>query len=133
MDVASVPSEAMMHFSCFRFPLFRKKIRLRGNFSQFYLFQKKMFPFSSIPPYFRYFSSTFSPISGNLLFSPTFANFPLISLSLRVFTYFICFRFPPSLTMMHLQCITQCTYWTPLGRSENQGKLTGAKMNCSKQ
>ena len=23
------------------------------------------------------------------------------------------FRFPPTLTMMHL-CITQCTYWTPL-------------------
>ena len=26
----------------------------------------------------------------------------------------MCISFPPTLTMMHL-CITQCTYWTPLG------------------
>jgi len=38
---------------------------------------------------------------------------PLISLNLLVFTCFMCFSLPPSLTIMHL-CITKCTYWTPL-------------------
>src|SRR6218665_1864839 len=33
----------------------------------------------------------------------------------KCFKYFLCFSFPPSLTMMHL-CITQCTYWMPLAK-----------------
>src|SRR6218665_1373115 len=64
------------------------------------------------PPYFRYFN-TFPPIS-KLLFPPYFSKFsPCFRKIYVFFTYFICFSFPPSLTMMHL-CITQCTYWTPL-------------------
>src|SRR6218665_525753 len=59
------------------------------------------------PSYFRYFN-TFPHISRKLLFPLLFK----ISLCFRkiyvFFTYFICFSFPPSLTMMHL-CITQCT------------------------
>src|SRR6218665_197678 len=58
-------------------------------------------------PYFRYFN-TFSPYLKN-----TIKNVPLFSTNLRVFTYFVCFSFPPTFTMMHL-CITQCAYWTPL-------------------
>ena len=54
------------------------------------------------------------PASRKLLFPPTFQHFPPV---LQKFTYFLhafcVFRFPPTLTMMHL-CITQCTYWTPL-------------------
>ncbi len=105
------------------FPYFRKKFRLRGKFSQFYLFPKK-FQFSSakfflslttnfeFSPYFRCFS-TFPPISRKLLFPPTFQiSFP----NFVKFTCFLCvFCLPPSVTVMHI-CITQCTmaYWTPL-------------------
>ena len=66
------PSEAMMHFPLFQIPpYFRKSFRLCGNFS------KKCFVFHppkflmTFPPYFRFFS-TFPPISGKLLFPPTF-------------------------------------------------------------
>src|SRR6218665_1167235 len=45
---------------------------------------------------------------------PIFTNFPRVFEKFTCsFTYFYVFRFPPTLTMMHL-CITQCTYWTPL-------------------
>src|SRR6218665_3553284 len=62
----------------------------------------------NFPPYFRYFN-TFPPISRKFLFLSYFSKSPLFSSNLRVFTYFMCFSFSPSLTMMHL-----CTYWTPL-------------------
>src|SRR6218665_1170973 len=63
-----------------------------------------------IPPIslFQYISPLFFE---NYYFPPTFTNFPMFSKNLHA-SYV--FRFPPTLTMMHL-CITQCTYWTPLG------------------
>src|SRR6218665_3327312 len=60
--------------------------------------------------------STFSrpPVSRKLLFPPTFLNFPSVLSKFTCFLHTFCvFRFPPTLTIMHL-CITQCMYWTPL-------------------
>src|SRR6218665_1475123 len=118
-------------------PISQKIFGLRGKFPQIYLFPK-MFRFSSskisadllfihwlmatnfeFPPCLRcfskfppYFEKTILSFLLLQIFSPDFVN-------LRVLTYFMCFSFPPTLTMMHL-CITQCTYWTPLGAaSEN--------------
>src|SRR6218665_1203360 len=105
------------------------------NFHNF-IFSRKNFRFSSakisdylflvidhkfrIPPYFQISPSfpcfcTFLPMfHQNYYFPPTFTNFPPV---LEIFTCFLhtfcVFRFPPTLTMMHL-CITQCTYWTLL-------------------
>src|SRR6218665_1650900 len=63
-------------------------------------------------PLFQYISPLFRE---NYYFPPTLPNFRP-----PVFDKFTCFlhtlrvfRFPPTLTMMHL-CITQCTYWTPV-------------------
>jgi len=122
--------DAMMHFPLLQISpfYFRQIYRLCGKFSTFYLFTKK-FRFSSakisddlflvidhifrIPLYFPV-SVHFPLVPRKLLFPPTLKNFP------PVFEQFTCFlrtlrvfRFPPTLTMMHL-CITQCTYWTPL-------------------
>src|SRR6218665_3171466 len=59
--------------------------------------------------------NTFPPYFAKTILSPL-----LLKISYPVFIKFTCFlhtlcvfRFPPSLTMMHLR-ITQCTYWTPL-------------------
>src|SRR6218665_1624185 len=58
--------------------------------------------------------SVHPPVSRKLLF-PYFEKFsPLFYKNSLAFLYTLfVFRFPPTLTMMHL-CITQCTYWTPL-------------------
>src|SRR6218665_2139041 len=96
----------MMHFPLFWIPLFSEYFRVWEKFSNFSL---KM-----------YFSSTkisydlLRPLTRNFELPPYFLNFPSDSVKCtRFFTYFTCFSFTPSLTMMHL-CITQCTYWTPL-------------------
>src|SRR6218665_2691086 len=66
------------------------------------------FPLFSL---FQYIPLCFEKI---IISPPTLTNFPPV---LDKFTCFLhtlpVFRFPPTLTMMHL-CITQCTYWTPL-------------------
>src|SRR6218665_2679433 len=103
----------MMHFPLFQISpsVSEKNFRLRGKLSNFYLFTKKfLMTFLvidcefSISPIFAISIHYFHPISRKLLFPPVKFTF---------FTYFMCFSFPPSLTMMNL-CITQCTYWTPL-------------------
>jgi len=114
---------------CFRFTHISEKLfRLCGKFSWFY-FSEQMFRFSSakisdelffshrlqisnFPHYFRRFS-TFPPISEKL-FPPYFCKFPQWFRKIYVILHTFCvFRFPPSLTMMHL-CITKRTYWMPL-------------------
>jgi len=58
----------------------------------------------------RYISTLFCE---NAYSAPYFLKFPLWFRKIYVFcTYFTCFSFPPYFD--HL-CITQCTYWTPLG------------------
>ena len=114
------------------FPYFRKIFGLWGNFSKFYfyptnflIFIRRHFwwPFfshrpqiSNLPPYFPCFN-TFPPCFAKIILSsPTLTNFPHCFRQIHLlFTYFTCISFPPTVTMMHL-CITQCTYWTPLGR-----------------
>src|SRR6218665_2218434 len=94
--------ETMMHFP----PMFQishpifEKFSDSGKFSQFYLFPKNFLIFIC-----RNFLLLFFPLL--LQISPLFyTNSPAF--------YILCVYFPPTLTMMHL-CITQCTYWTPLG------------------
>ena len=117
---------------CFRFPsYFRKKFRLCGQFLQFYLFQKNFsifirqnfwWPFSvidhkfRISPYFSLFQYISLPLFRENYSPPYFDKFPPVLEKFTCFLHALCvFRFPPTLTMMHL-CITQCTYWTPLRR-----------------
>ena len=107
---------------CQIFPYFREIFRLCGKFPEFYLF----------PKIFSIFiRQNFWWIFEFLLYFPCFSTFPLCFAKIiispllwqiypPVLEKFTCclhtlcvFRFPPSLTMMHL-CITQCTYWTPL-------------------
>ena len=97
---ASIPLGQWCISLCFRFPpYFRKCFRLCRQFFQFHLTQ----------------NLEFSPYFWKINISP----FQLLQISLwflkfTCFFYILCvFRFPPTLTMMHL-CITQCTYWTPL-------------------
>src|SRR6218665_3576115 len=75
---ASIPSEAMMHFTPVSdFPNFRKMVTLRGKFSQFDLFPQKFFNFHppiffshfEFPPIFAKQYSVHSPISGKFFFS----------------------------------------------------------------
>ena len=102
-------------------PYVRQIFRLCGKFSKFNLFPPKISddllchrPQISNFPLF----SLFPPVSRKLLFPPLW-KIPLCFRKIRlVLTYFMCISFPPTLTMMHL-CITQCTYWTPLGESTN--------------
>src|SRR6218665_2157283 len=114
----------MMDFPLFQiFPLFQKNFsRLRRKFSQFYLFLKKSKIFIRqisddiflvidykfvISPYFCSFSP-FPLFLNNFHFSPTFSNLPTNFIKCSCFLHaFGDFRFPPSLTMMHL-CIPQC-------------------------
>ena len=109
---------------CFRFPpYFKKFFRLRRKFSQFQLFPKKISDFhwpnfwwlffrwlqilnSPLFSMFQYIS----PLFRQNYYYPYFFKFPWFRNIYVFFTYFMCFSFPPSLTMMHL-CITQCTYW----------------------
>ena len=134
---ASISSEAMMHFPlCFRFsPIFKKISDSVKNFKNFTFFRpiftiflcqisEDLFlvidpEFWILPPTFEFsphifpVSVYFPPLSRKLFFplllqiSPCFRKF-------TCFLHTLCvFRFPHTLTMMHL-CITQCTYWTPL-------------------
>ena len=54
------------------------------------------------------------PVSRKLFFPPYFYKFPPLFYANSPAFYILYVYFPPTLTMMHL-CITQCTYWTPLG------------------
>jgi len=55
-----------------------------------------------------------SPLFRKKYYFPYFCKFPSDFVKCRCFLHTLCvFRFPSTLTMMHL-CITQCTYWTPL-------------------
>ena len=84
-----------------------------------------------IRPYFRCFI-TFPPYFGKIIISPLLFKFSSDLVKCTCFTYFSCFSFPPSLTMMHL-CITQCTYWTPLGRSGVEVNGSPMALNCRGQ
>src|SRR6218665_2006993 len=118
------PPEAMMHFPpCFRFsPIFEKFSESVENFQNFTFSSKISDDFFYLsttnfefPPCF----STFPPCFAKIIISPfTFTNCPPVLGKFICFLHALCvFRFPPTLTMMHL-CITQCTYWTPLRLTE---------------
>src|SRR6218665_4050020 len=122
------PSEAMISVACFRLPpISEKDVRLPGKFSQLYLFPTN-FRFSSakisddlflvinykfilnfpFPPIFRYFSAF--PLFREKFSFPCFCKCPSDFVKFMCFVHTLrVFRFPPSLTMMHL-CIRQCTY-----------------------
>ena len=124
---ASIPPETLMHFppvSDF-LPIFETFSDSEEKFLDFHLPKFLMTFFLVIDhkfrmsPYFPCFS-TFPPLfRENYYFLPTLTNFPPV---LDKFTRFLhtlrVFRFPPTLTMMHLY-ITQCTYWTPLDTTAN--------------
>ena len=122
------PSEAMMHIClCLRFPpIFDKFSDSVENFRNV-TFSRKYFRFSSgkisddlffvidqkcrIFPCFSTFPLLFRE---SYYFSATFKNFLPVFRKFTSLLHTLCvFRFPLTLTMMHL-CITQCTYWTPL-------------------
>src|SRR6218665_2294838 len=116
------PPETMMHFPpCFRFrPLFSKNFQTRRKIFTILPFPDKFLDFHPpkflMTPYFPCFN-TFPPLfCENYYFPLILDKFPPTPV-LDKFTCFLhalrVFRFPPTLTMMHL-CITQCTYWTPL-------------------
>src|SRR6218665_3326325 len=67
-----------------------------------------------ISPYFPCFGP-FPPCFAKIIIpSPTLTNFPSVLEKFTCFLHtFSVFRFPPTLTMMHLY-ITKCTNWTPL-------------------
>src|SRR6218665_1061518 len=118
----------MMHSSVSDFPLFSKKFRTLRKIFRILLFPDKFLDFPppkflmtffhqpqiSNFPHISPVSIHFPPVSRKLLFPPYFDKFPPCFRQIhRLFTYFTCISFPPTLPMMHL-CITQCTYWTPL-------------------
>ena len=125
--VASIPSEAMMHFppvSDFT-PISQKGFGLRGKCPHFDLFSKiSRFSFAKIyhkfliAPYFPV-SIHFPSIPGKFFFPLLMQNFPPDFVKLTCFTYNTRISFPPTFTMMHL-CITQCTYWTPMSESVSE-------------
>ena len=85
---ASIPPEAMMHFSpCFRFPpLFSINFQTQSSTTNV-----------EFPPNFPGFS-TFPSVSRKLLFPPTFKNFPSCFQKIHLlFTYFMCISFSPLL------------------------------------
>ena len=111
-----------MHFAPVSdFPLFSKQFSDSAENVHNFTFSRKFFRFSSAkisddlsPPYFPCFSTFPSLFRKNYYFSPTFYKFPPCFRKIHVFLYALCiFRFPPTLTMMHL-CITQYTYWSHL-------------------
>src|SRR6218665_1621006 len=118
----------MMHFppSFQIFPLFSKNFQTLENFT----YSRKFSRFSSakisddlflvighkfrISPSIFLGSVHFPPVHENCYFRSTLKNFPPVLEKFTCFLHTLCvFRFPPSLTMMHL-CIIQCTYWTTL-------------------
>ncbi len=119
------PPEAMMHFPLFQIsPYFRKLFQTPWKIFTIWPFPKKIFDFH-LPKFLMtfFFFSHWPQIWNFPLFSlfqyisPYFGKF-FFPLLLQIspwfrkiyvfFTYFMCFSFPPTLTMMHL-CITQCT------------------------
>src|SRR6218665_3086097 len=122
----------MMHFPPVAdFPLFSKKFRTLRNIltilpfpDKFLYFHSPKFlttffdhrPQISISPLFFLFQYISALFRENYYVPPTLTKLPPV---LHKFTCFLhtlrVFRFPPTLTMMHL-CITQCTYWTPLSK-----------------
>src|SRR6218665_72734 len=96
----------MMHFPLFQIPtISEKNSKLVENIHN-YKFE--------ISPLFSLFHYIFTPYIGKIIISPYFYKFaPDFVKFTCSFTYYLCFSFPPTLTMMHL-CITQCAYWTPL-------------------
>src|SRR6218665_2593379 len=121
----------MMHFPLFQIsPLFSKNFQTLWNISKMLPFPEKFLDFHlpkflmtfclviehkfRISPCFPCFG-TFPPLfRENYYFPPTFKNVLPVFEKFTCFLHILCvFRFPPTLTMMHL-CITQCTYWTPL-------------------
>ena len=131
------PPETMMHFPpCFRFPpIFEKFSDSRKLFTILPIPEKFLdfhppkflitfsFYFSHRPqisnfPLFSLFQYISPLFRENYYFHPTLKNFsPCFRKIHLLFTCFMCISFPPTLTMMHL-CITQCTYCTPLIRSQ---------------
>src|SRR6218665_1505308 len=119
----------MMHSPCFRFPpLFSRNFQtLKKIFkivpfpekfldfhppkflTTFFLVINRKFRISPLFPLFQYISPYFAKI---IISPPTLTNFPPCFRQFHIF--YVYFVSPPTLTMMHL-CITQCTYWTPLG------------------
>ena len=111
-------------------PLFSKNFLTLWKIVNIYLFPKNFsvfirqnfwWPFFSHRPQMSLYFSCFWYISPLFCENYTFSTL-LWQISLPVLGKFTCFlhtfcvfRFPPTLTMMHL-CITQCTYWTPLTR-----------------
>src|SRR6218665_727757 len=116
----------MMHSLCFRFPPILDKFSDSVENFQNVAFSRKEFRFSSakisddlflshrpqiskFPPFFPVLVVHFPPVSRKLLFPPTLKNVPPLFEKFICFLHTLCvFRFPPTLTMMHL-CITQCT------------------------
>src|SRR6218665_2691766 len=111
---ASIPSEAMMHSPCFRFPpYFRKNVQILKFFHNFTFFRKiSRFSSAKISDYlslvidhkFRIFtpifpaSVHFPPVLRKLLFPLCFYNFPaLFSKNSRVFYILYVYFVPPLL------------------------------------
>jgi len=127
----------MMHSPLFQIsPLFQKNFQTLWNFFSNFTFSVKFFKLH--PP--KFLTTSFShrlqififplfllfqyisPIFHEIV-SPYFSKFhPWFHQIYMIFTCFMCFSFPPSLTMMQL-CITQCTYWTPLANKANKRRL----------
>ena len=112
-DVRGVhPPEAMMHFplvSKFT-PISEKFLRLRRKFSRFYLFRQHFFDFHPLKFLMTFlvidykFRNSFlislfhslPPISKKIRNSPYFFKIPPLFRNIFVvFTYFVCFLFPP--------------------------------------
>ena len=116
------PPEAMMHFPLFQiFPYFLKMFRLHENVFQFCRFPTKFFGFRPLKFLMTVLIIDFEFKISSHIFAKRYIKFPIIvfpyfwkiPLDFVRFTCFLhtlrVFRFPPTLTMMHL-CITQCTY-----------------------
>src|SRR6218665_3852964 len=114
----------MMHFPPVSdFLLFLTNFQTLWKIFKMLPFPEKLFDFHPQTFLMTFFSNR-PQISNSPLFSlfqyisPSFAGkdyyFPLLFEKFTYFLHTLCaFRFPSTLTMMHL-CITQCTYWTPL-------------------
>src|SRR6218665_731230 len=114
----SIPPKAMMHFPPVSYsPLFSENLKNLWKSFKILRFPKKILNFHPpklvidhkfrISPLFQYI---FPPVSRKLLFLPCFYKVPLCLRKIHLLFHALCvFRFPPTLTMMHL-CITQCTY-----------------------
>ena len=91
-------------------PISEKFSDAKGNFSNF-TFSQKIFDFHPQ----KFLMTVFHLFRENFYFSQYSFKFPPDFVKFTCFLHILCvFRFLPSLTTMHL-CITQCTYWTPLG------------------